>query len=94
MHADPAVDGTRSEVFICVSLERKILLIGGSIICRRDEEVRLLGHELPAPEGRSSQHARLGLGRDRSVATRRSSSVLSGTGKDDAGHRSDAAHDR
>ncbi|MDH3606983.1 MAG: phosphoenolpyruvate carboxykinase (ATP), partial [Acidimicrobiia bacterium] len=30
LKADPEVDGTRSEVFICVSLERKILLIGGT----------------------------------------------------------------
>lgn len=30
LHADPAVDGTRSDVFIALSLERRIVLIGGT----------------------------------------------------------------
>ncbi|NOV01878.1 phosphoenolpyruvate carboxykinase (ATP) [Paenibacillus sp. LMG 31457] len=30
LKADPAVDGTRSETFICVSFERKLVLIGGT----------------------------------------------------------------
>lgn len=30
LKADPAVDGTRSETFICVSFEKKVVLIGGT----------------------------------------------------------------
>jgi phosphoenolpyruvate carboxykinase (ATP) len=30
LKADPAVDGTRSEAFICISFEKKVVLIGGT----------------------------------------------------------------
>jgi phosphoenolpyruvate carboxykinase (ATP) len=80
MQADPAVDGTRSEVFICVSLERKILLIGGSIYAgeMKKSVFSVMNYLLPKA-GALSMHASGSIGKERG-----DTAVifgLSGTGK-------------
>ncbi len=78
--SDPERDGTRSEVFICVSFARKILLIGGS---RYAGEVKksvfsVMNYLLPK-RGALSMHASASIGREqRDVAV---IFGLSGTGK-------------
>ena len=80
LHADPAVDGTRSEVFICVSLERKILLIGGSRYAgeMKKSVFSVMNYLLPK-SGALSMHASGSVGKERG-----DTAVifgLSGTGK-------------
>ncbi|MDH3190478.1 MAG: phosphoenolpyruvate carboxykinase (ATP) [Acidimicrobiia bacterium] len=78
--AVPERDGTRSEVFICVSFDRKILLIGGS---KYSGEVKksvfsVMNYLLPK-RGALSMHASASIGREhRDVAV---IFGLSGTGK-------------
>ncbi len=80
LHADPAVDGTRSEVFICVSLERKILLIGGARYAgeMKKSVFSVMNYLLPK-SGALSMHASGSVGKERG-----DTAVifgLSGTGK-------------
>ena len=46
--ADPAIDGVRSPTAIALSFAQKMIVIAGTRICRRDQEVDLHGHELAA----------------------------------------------
>jgi phosphoenolpyruvate carboxykinase (ATP) len=78
--ADPERDGTRSEVFICVSFARKILLIGGSKYAGEVKKsvFSVMNYLLPKA-GALSMHASASIGRQR-----RDVAVLfglSGTGK-------------
>ena len=48
-HSRPEMDGTRSEVFILIHFGRKEVLIGGTMLRGRDQEVDLHRDELPSP---------------------------------------------
>ena len=78
--ADPDRDGTRSEVFICVSFARKILLIGGTKYAGEvKKSVFSVMNWLLPKAGALSMHASASIGKDR-----RDVAVifgLSGTGK-------------
>lgn len=78
--ARPRRDGTRSEVFICISFERKILLIGGTTYAgeMKKSVFSVMNYLLPK-RGVLSMHASASVGRERG-----DSAVifgLSGTGK-------------
>ncbi|MBT8217021.1 MAG: phosphoenolpyruvate carboxykinase (ATP) [Acidimicrobiia bacterium] len=80
LEAVPEEDGTRSEVFICVSLERKILLIGGTKYAgeMKKSVFSVMNYLLPKA-GALSMHASGSVGRERG-----DTAVifgLSGTGK-------------
>ena len=80
LQAIPEEDGTRSEVYICVSLERKILLIGGSKYAgeMKKSVFSVMNYLLPK-SGALSMHASGSVGRERG-----DTAVifgLSGTGK-------------
>ncbi len=78
--ADPERDGTRSEVFICVSFARKILLIGGSKYAGEVKKsvFSVMNYLLPKA-GALSMHASASVGKDHGdVAV---IFGLSGTGK-------------
>ena len=64
--ADPQRDGTRSEAFVVVSFTRKIVLIGGTQICRRNEEIDLRHHELTCCPQRNvfPMHCSANMGKD------------------------------
>ena len=78
--ADPEVDGTRSEVFICISFEHKVLLIGGTTYMgeMKKSVFSVMNYLLPKRDV-LSMHASASVGRERG-----DSAVifgLSGTGK-------------
>jgi phosphoenolpyruvate carboxykinase (ATP) len=78
--ADPQRDGTRSEVFICISFEHKVLLIGGSTYAgeMKKSVFSVMNYLLPK-RSVLSMHASASVGRERG-----DSAVifgLSGTGK-------------
>ncbi len=78
--ADPTVDGTRSEVFVCISFDHKVLLIGGSTYAgeMKKSVFSVMNYLLPK-RNVLSMHASASVGRDRG-----DSAVifgLSGTGK-------------
>ncbi|CAN5876757.1 phosphoenolpyruvate carboxykinase (ATP) [soil metagenome] len=78
--AEPERDGTRSEVFICISFEHKVLLIGGSTYAgeMKKSVFSVMNYLLPKRDV-LSMHASASVGRDRG-----DSAVifgLSGTGK-------------
>lgn len=78
--ADPAIDGTRSEVFICASFARKILLIGGTKYAGEVKKsvFSVMNYLLPM-SGALSMHASASVGKahgDTAVIF-----GLSGTGK-------------
>ena len=78
--ADPERDGTRSEVFICISFEHKILLIGGTTYAgeMKKSVFSVMNYLLPKRDV-LSMHASASVGRERG-----DSAVifgLSGTGK-------------
>ncbi len=78
--ADPEIDGTRSEVFICASFARKILLIGGTKYAGEVKKsvFSVMNYLLPMA-GALSMHASASVGTDRG-----DTAVifgLSGTGK-------------
>ena len=80
LQADPEADGTRSEVYICVSLARKILLIGGTKYAgeMKKSVFSVMNYLLPK-SGALSMHASGSVGRERG-----DTAVifgLSGTGK-------------
>ena len=55
--ASPKSDGARSEAFVGIDLERRVVLIVGTMYARRDQEVGVLGAELPAARARRAAHA-------------------------------------
>jgi phosphoenolpyruvate carboxykinase (ATP) len=78
--ADPERDGTRSEVFICISFEHKVLLIGGTTYAgeMKKSVFSVMNYLLPK-RNVLSMHASASVGRERG-----DSAVifgLSGTGK-------------
>lgn len=78
--ASPERDGTRSEVFVCISFEHRVLLIGGSTYAgeMKKSVFTVMNYLLPK-RGVLSMHASASVG-----AKRRDSAVifgLSGTGK-------------
>lgn len=78
--ADPMRDGTRSEVFICISFEHKVLLIGGTTYAgeMKKSVFTVMNYLLPKRDV-LSMHASASVGRERGE-----SAVifgLSGTGK-------------
>jgi phosphoenolpyruvate carboxykinase (ATP) len=78
--ADPEHDGTRSEVFICISFDHKVLLIGGTTYAgeMKKSVFSVMNYLLPK-RNVLSMHASASVGRER-----RESAVifgLSGTGK-------------
>jgi phosphoenolpyruvate carboxykinase (ATP) len=78
--ANPAEDGTRSEVFICISFDHKVLLIGGSTYAgeMKKSVFSVMNYLLPK-RNVLSMHASASVGRERG-----DSAVifgLSGTGK-------------
>jgi phosphoenolpyruvate carboxykinase (ATP) len=77
--ADPERDGTRSEVFICISFDKKILLIGGSRYCgeMKKSVFSVMNYLLPK-RGVLSMHASASVGNDDTSAV---IFGLSGTGK-------------
>lgn len=79
-HADPERDGTRSEVFVCISFDHKILLIGGSTYAgEMKKSVFSMMNFLLPKRNVLSMHASASVGRERG-----DSAVifgLSGTGK-------------
>ena len=79
-HADPERDGTRSEVFVCISFERRILLIGGSTYAgeMKKSVFSVMNYLLPK-RGVLSMHASASVGRQRGDAA--VIFGLSGTGK-------------
>ena len=58
--ADPATDGTRSETAILLDLAARQVLICGTPLCRRDQEVDLHRAQLPAAGRRRAADALLG----------------------------------
>ena len=78
--ADPARHGTRSEVFIVVHFGRKLVLIGGTQLRRRDQEVDLHDAELHRCRCRAScsMHCSANIGAAGDTAL---FFGLSGTGK-------------
>ncbi len=66
LKADPEVDGTRSETFICLSFERKLVLIGGTEYAGEMKKSIFSVSELFAPFPRRSSDALLSkCGRER-----------------------------
>lgn len=78
-HADPAVDGTDSETFIIVSMEKKIILIGGTEYAGEMKKsiFSIMNHILPE-KGILPMHCSANVGKDGDVAL---FFGLSGTGK-------------
>ena len=78
-HADPETDGTRSEVFIALSFERKLVLIGGTEYAGeiKKSAFTYLNYLLPQ-RGVLSMHASANVGKGGDVAV---FFGLSGTGK-------------
>ena len=78
--ADPDRDGTRSEVFICISFARKVLLIGGTTYAgeMKKSVFSVMNYLLPKRDV-LSMHASASVGRDRGDAA--VIFGLSGTGK-------------
>ena len=87
--ADPARHGSRSDVFVFVNFAKQLVLIGGTQLRRRDQEVDLHDPELPAAAAGRAVDALLGERRRR----RRFGAVLRplGHGQDDAVERSGTA---
>ena len=62
--ADPDRDGTNSEVFVIVNFTRRVVIIGGTAVRRRNEEIDLRRDELPVagtqrvPDALFGQHWR------------------------------------
>lgn len=77
--ADPAIDGTNSEAFILISLERKIVLIGGTEYAGEIKKsvFTIMNYLLPK-KGIFSMHCSSNVGEDGDVAL---FFGLSGTGK-------------
>ena len=78
-HADPAVDGTDSETFIIVSMEKKIILIGGTEYAGEMKKsiFSIMNHILPE-KGILPMHCSANVGEDGDVTL---FFGLSGTGK-------------
>src|SRR5690606_11028099 len=78
-HADPAVDGTDSETFIIVSMEKKIILIGGTEYAGEMKKsiFSIMNHILPE-KGILPMHCSANVGKDGDVTL---FFGLSGTGK-------------
>lgn len=78
-HADPAVDGTDSETFIIVSMEKKIILIGGTEYAGEMKKsiFSIMNHILPE-KGILPMHCSANVGADGDVTL---FFGLSGTGK-------------
>lgn len=77
--ADPAVDGTKSEVFVLVSLEKKIILIGGTEYGgEMKKSIFSIMNFLLPEQGVMSMHCSANVGENKDVAL---FFGLSGTGK-------------
>lgn len=78
-HADPAVDGTRSEAFVIISFEKKVVLIGGTSYAGEIKKsvFTILNYLLPL-KGILSMHCSANMGSSGDVAL---FFGLSGTGK-------------
>lgn len=78
-HADPAIDGTDSETFIIVSMEKKIILIGGTEYAGEMKKsiFSIMNHILPE-KGILPMHCSANVGKDGDVTL---FFGLSGTGK-------------
>lgn len=79
LHADPAVDGTRSEIFIALSFERRLVLIGGTQYAGEIKKAvfSVLNYLLPL-QGILSMHCSANIGPQGDTAL---FFGLSGTGK-------------
>ena len=89
----PRATACRSETVIAVNFTEKLILIGGTALCRRDEEVGVRHPQLSAAADRRDADALLGQHRRR----RRSTAVffgLSGTGKTTLSRRRQPHADR
>ena len=84
--ADPARHGTNSETVIAVHFGKRLVLIGGHELRRRDEEVDFHGPELPAAAAERALDAL--LGECRAGRRRRALLRVVGHGQDDAVERS------
>ncbi len=78
-HADPAVDGTNSEVFIIINFKKKIVLIGGTSYAGEIKKsiFTILNYLMPL-KGVMSMHCSANVGDEKDVAI---FFGLSGTGK-------------